>query len=329
MIRLCLDPFCARSEGPHVAPGARVHEPDLVHAVIQPTARVRAPSRFPRRLVAAGFTLLAVCAAACSATRTTARDAVLSDAATEDAYSWPSLSLSVGGQLFAEVDTKMRVDSPSAGIGTEIDLEDDFDVDDQVFAGRIDAGWRFAKRHALDFSVFDLRRTGTRTIDREIQIGDETFPVNTSVKSEFETLVAKLAYRYGFLQRKRWHAGASFGLYWLDMQTQWTAGSIGVEEELQAKAPLPVFGLFGSYALTPKLYLTGVTEFFGLEYEQYEGFLNDTRLVLEHRTFDHLALGVGLDYFMIDATVESERDDLLEAEFEYDYLGLMFFARLY
>jgi hypothetical protein len=27
--------------------------------------------------------------------------------------------------------------------------------------------------------------------------------------------------------------------------------------------------------------------------------------------------------------VESERDDLLEIEAEYDYLGVMFFARLY
>ena len=242
---------------------------------------------------------------------------------------WPRVWLAAGGQLFAGVDTDMRVDSDVLGVGTEVDLEDDFDVDDQVFAGRIDAGWRIARRHALDFSVFDLKRNGTRTIDRDIQIGDVVFPVSATVESEFETLVAKLAYRYSFLDRERWHAGASIGSYWLDLHSEWRAGALGLEEDLAAKAPLPVVGLFGSWALTPKLYLTGVSEFFGLEIEEYSGFLNDSRLVLEHRTFSHLALGCGLNYFGINASVESEWDDLLEAEFDYDYLGLLFFLRLY
>jgi hypothetical protein len=123
--------------------------------------------------------------------------------------------------------------------------------------------------------------------------------------------------------------GASLGTYWLDMKTEWESGSLGLEEEFSAKAPLPVLGMFGSYAFTSKLYFSAASEFFGLEYEQYEGFLNDTRVVLEHRTFEHVAFGVGLDYFLIDASVESERDDLLEIEAEYDYLGVMFFARLY
>lgn len=246
-----------------------------------------------------------------------------------DGYVWPPLSISAGGQLFAGVDTKMRVDSDVLGIGTEIDLEDDFDVDDQIFAGRIDASWRFAKRHALELSLFDLRRSGTRTIDREIQIGDEVFPVNTSVESEFETFVGKLAYRWSFWRRERWNAGLSLGTYVLDMRTEWEAGNLAIEQEFDATAPLPVIGAFYSFAFTPRLYLTASSEFFALEFEEYEGFLNDTRLTLEHRTFEHLAFGLGIDYFGIDASVESESDGLLDAELEYDYLGLLVFARLY
>jgi hypothetical protein len=160
-----------------------------------------------------------------------------------DGYYWPPLSVSAGGQIFAGVDTKMRLDSDNLGIGTEIDLEDDFDVDDDVFAGRIDANWRFAKRHALDLSVFDLRRNGTRAIDRDIQIGDEVFPVGTAVESEFETRVARLAYQWSFWRRERWNAGLSFGIHWFDLRTGWEAGAIGVEQDFDAKAPLPVLGL--------------------------------------------------------------------------------------
>ena len=247
--------------------------------------------------------------------------------AEEAGYEWPRLSLSLGAQLIADVNTTLRIDSETLGTGTEVDLESDFDVDDRLFLGRIDAGWRFAKKHAIDFSVFELGREGTRIIDRDIQIGNVTFPISTEVKTEFETVVFKLAYRYAFLHRERWHMGASLGAHTMDWKTKWTAGNLALEEDFDVTVPLPVLGLFGSYGITPKLYLNASSEFFGLEYEEFDGFLNNTRLSLEHRTFEHVAFGLGLDYFLIDASVESESGNL-SAEAEYDYLGLLAFMRI-
>lgn len=60
----------------------------------------------------------------------------------EDAYEWKRLGLSLGAQLIAELNTTMRVDSETLGTGTEIDLEEDFDIDESLFLGRIDANWR-------------------------------------------------------------------------------------------------------------------------------------------------------------------------------------------
>lgn len=246
----------------------------------------------------------------------------------EAGYEWKRFQLSLGAQLIAEVDTVLRVDSETLGRGTEIDLEDDFDVDDSLFLGRIDAGWRFAKRHALDFSAFRLAREGTRVIDRDIQIGDVVFPVDARVTSESEQTIIKLAYRYAFLHRPRGHLGASIGAHTVDWSTEWRAGALALEEHFDVLVPLPVIGLFGSYALTSKLYLEASSEFFGLEYEEYDGFLNNTRLALEHRTFRHVGFGVGLDYFRIDASVESE-SRRLSASAEYDYLGLVGYLRIF
>ncbi len=245
-----------------------------------------------------------------------------------DEYEWPDLSLSLGAQLVADVNTVLRVDSETLGEGTEIDLEDELDLDDSALFGRIDANWRMAKRHELDFSIFVFNREGTRVIDEEIQIGDEIFTVNAEVESEFDTLVIKLAYRYAFLYRPRWHMGASLGAHTMEWKSKWTAGALAAEEEFDVLAPLPVLGLFGSYAFTPKLYLNGSTEFFGLEYEEFDGFMNNTRLDLEHRTFEHVALGLGVDYFLIDAAAESENGHL-SAEAEHDYLGLLAIVRIY
>jgi len=294
--------------------------PPAVHASAAPSAPPGALALEPRGAPGDGFS-------ASPAEREALASAV-TRAAADEGYSWPRFELSLGGQLLAEVNTSLRIDS-SLGDGTEFDMEDDFDVDTNVFAGRIDATWRMAERHELDFSVYDLQRSGTGTIDRDITIGDVVFPVDTEVKSEFETIVFKLAYRYAFLHRERWYGGASFGFHTLGWRMKWQAtGGAGLENDFDVTAPLPVLGLFGSYALTPKLYLNAATEFFGLEYEQFNGFLNNTRLTLEHRTFSHLGFGLGLDYFMINAGVDSENGDL-SAEAEHDYLGLMAFVRIF
>jgi hypothetical protein len=271
----------------------------------------------------AGLALLAACATTRSATPQGEA------AAPAPTYEWPRLSLSAAGEYFSRVDTTFRVDSDILGRGTELDLEDELDVDETAFAARVDAAWHFFKRHWIDVSYFDLKREGEKTIDRDIEIGNTTFPVNSDVDTEFETEVATISYRLALLWRERWHAGVSLGTYWFDMSAEFTAGGLGLEESVDASTPLPVYGIFGSWAWTPDLYLTGVSEFFSLDYEEYDGFFNDTRLLLEHRTFDHIALGIGLDYFGIDATVESENDDLLEAEFDYDYVGVLVFAKLY
>lgn len=246
----------------------------------------------------------------------------------EEAYEWKRFGLSLGAQFVGTLDTNLRVDSPTLGVGTEIDLESDFNVDDSLFLGRIDANWRMARRHELDFSLFELDRQGTRVIDRDIQIGDTVFPVDAEVTSESDITVVKLAYRYAFLHRPRWHLGASLGVHALDWDTEWRAGALALHEDFGVLVPLPVVGLFGSYALSPRLYLNASSEFFGLEYEEFDGFMNNTRLALEHRTFEHLGFGLGLDYFLINASVESESGNL-RAEAEYDYAGILGYVRIF
>lgn len=247
----------------------------------------------------------------------------------DEAYEWKRFAVSIGAQLIASVNTTLRVDSPTLGIGTEVDFESDFDVDDRLFFGRIDAEWRFARKHSLDFSIFDLKREGTRVTDRDIQIGDVVFPVDTRVTNESELLVVKLAYRYAFLSHPRWHMGASLGAHAMDWDTEWRTGSgLALEEDFGVLVPLPVVGLFGSVAITPKLYLNASSEFFGLKYDNFDGFLNNTRLNLEHRTFKHVGFGIGLDYFRLDASVESDNGNL-EAEAKYDYVGLVAFMRIF
>jgi hypothetical protein len=56
---------------------------------------------------------------------------------------------------------------------------------------RADMYVRFAQNHRLDMTYYDLSRDSFRVIDRTIQYGDETFLLNTSIKSEFNLTIMK------------------------------------------------------------------------------------------------------------------------------------------
>ena len=69
----------------------------------------------------------------------------------------PTFSISLGA-FFTDRDSNTQIDADATDTGSDVDLEDDlgFDKSDTVF--RIDAYWRFAERHRIDISAFDLSR---------------------------------------------------------------------------------------------------------------------------------------------------------------------------
>ncbi|MGI9206256.1 MAG: hypothetical protein ACR2Q3_19730, partial [Woeseiaceae bacterium] len=89
-------------------------------------------------------------------------------------------SISLGAFL-TDRDTTGRVDSETLGLGTVIDAEDDLGLDSSDTVARLDAYYRFNTRHRIDFSVFDLSRDATGTIDRSIQFRDEIFDVDSTI----------------------------------------------------------------------------------------------------------------------------------------------------
>jgi hypothetical protein len=111
-------------------------------------------------------------------------------------------SISLGAFL-TDRDTNGRLDSDTLGLGTVIDAEDDHGLDSSDIVLRLDAYYRFNPRHRIDFSVFDLSRDATATIDESIQFGDEIFDINSTISSEYDLTVYKAAYTYSFLVRDK------------------------------------------------------------------------------------------------------------------------------
>ena len=91
---------------------------------------------------------------------------------------------SVGVGSFAlDLDADLRVDGTSAD-GGEISLSNDLGLDLDSGIGYFSVGWRPFEHHQFDFSYYGDDVSGSRTIDREIIIEDETFNIGATVDSK-------------------------------------------------------------------------------------------------------------------------------------------------
>ena len=240
---------------------------------------------------------------------------------------WKTFSIKAGGYLPLQ-DTNVRVDGTGGlGLGTELDFENDLNLDEEVFSYRIDAQWRFFDRHSLNFSFFDLSRDATTLVGRDITIGDTTFFLGTNINTQWDYKVYAASYTWSFLQTNTYEVGLNIGFHITDIELGINALGGIVASELDAVTlPLPVIGLTGAYAFTPKLVLRSNAGFFYLEIDEFEGSLVNIDLDLEYNVWKYMGFGIGYNYFGLNIDVAA---DNFHGSAEYSYHGFKAFIRFY
>jgi hypothetical protein len=234
------------------------------------------------------------------------------DAATRGEIEYRVLSddiyLTLGGFL---VSFETQATAGIGGVlGTRIDLEDDLGVDNGKNTFRLDGFWRYKPKHALGFSFFALTRSGFNTLADQIEFEDAIFEVGAEVDSRFETDWFGVGYRYSMLKTERGEAGIGVGLstYAFDLAL---AGEATVDDgsgpetqdvdlEEGIVAPVPVFGIFLGYGITPRLYFQGNVAIFKASISDWSVRLLDSRLTLDYFFSRHVGVGFGLNGTDID-----------------------------
>ena len=209
-------------------------------------------------------------------------------------------SYRVGAQLFTSFSSRLRIDSETLGRGTEFSVENDLSVEESFQILRLDGVYRFGRRHSIAASFYDIQRDGARTISRDIQYGDETFPIDSAVASSFDQSIIKLAYRYQFMNRPRLDMAASFGLHTLQVEQSLRTTNGLLAASSSADAPLPVLGIQGSYRFTPKWRITGSAEWFDVQAGDLKGTFLDALVAVEHDTFEKVGFGFGFNRLELD-----------------------------
>ena len=87
---------------------------------------------------------------------------------------------------FAGVDSFVRVGLPERP-GTGIDMEDVLGLDDSATLPAVQIGWRANDDWVFNAEYYRLGRRSQKTLDREIVVGDTTYPVSATVGAGFDS----------------------------------------------------------------------------------------------------------------------------------------------
>ena len=228
----------------------------------------------------------------------------------------------LGSYFVSRADTDITVLS-SVGAGTSISFSKDLGGETTDSVPRIDGYYRFNDRHRLEFGSFTIDRNGTTTTS--VTIGDPPALTGT-ITSNIEYTTTKIGYAYSFYHSPQVELSLAAGLNVTKYDISYS-GSTGGSGSNGVTAPLPVFGLQMTYAISPKWSVRYLSESFFIDIEDtLKGTLLNYELDIEYKMTKNFAIGAGITRVSTDFTVD---DDDWQGGFSDSHRGIMLYGALY
>jgi hypothetical protein len=224
------------------------------------------------------------------------------------------------GAFFPKTTTSAQL-TTRTGVGVNVDFEDTLGMQTAKTVPAGFARWRFGERWRLEAEYFQLNRSGSKVLDRDIQWGENVYPVNTSVQSKFDFSDLRVSVGYSFFRTRDKEFGVGLGLHVAAYDVALSANAIG-DEQQDVTAPLPVLSVYGQVALTDRWAVSGRLDRFSLSYESYDGSLTGMGLDLVYQPFRHVGFGLGYRSLFISLDAD---DDGRTMKMKQTFQGPMLF----
>lgn len=221
------------------------------------------------------------------------------------------------GAFDPKASTNIRLDVPDGPFGTNLHLESDLNLPNRRVVPQAKLGYRFNRRSSLEFNDFDLRRTGSRVIDKSITYGGVNYALDTTVSTFSDVRTDALVYRYRFVDRYPWTLSLAAGVH----ATHFTIGlsdlNNGASRSADAQAPLPLLGLRALYNVRGWR-LRAEATYFKMTVNRIAGHLNHYTLSASHL----LAGGVSLEFgYTYDVLALFAQRSMLTGNMRFAYQG--------
>ncbi len=232
---------------------------------------------------------------------------------------------------FAGVGSHARIGTASGSLGTDIDFEQQLGLDDNQILPAFELGWRIDDDWVLQGQYYGLSRRASAALDRELTVGETTYPVSARVGAGFDSDVYRFTINNLVFQRNRFELGLGVGLHATDfnvfVEGQGSVGSLESSlrrEQRSIFAPLPTIGAIGQWEPLPRVTFFGRIDWLSLTVDDYSGRLINAEASASyslHRYFD-----LGVSYRFVDYELKVRRPSWT-GEVDYQFSGPALFIR--
>lgn len=225
------------------------------------------------------------------------------------------------GVYIADYDSRLRLASSLTGTGTVVDLESDFGLDSSKNQWVIHGDYRIRPRHRLDLIYYDLSRSGSNDVERDIEFGDITFPIGATVDTTFDYAVVKLTYSYSLYQTNTIDFALAAGVYTAIYDVDAVNRENGEGEGDSEMAPFPIFGFRASFLPSDRWTIDTYVEYLEISTSEGRAEYLDFTLAAQYQFGKNL--GAGLAFNAVEVEGEDKNSD---DEGFFDYSGFLAFV---
>ena len=233
---------------------------------------------------------------------------------------WPRVHADIGA-FYANYNTGIAVGSEQLGIGLNLDIEQALGLDVNRWSFRGDAQFRLGKtrKNSLFVGYFGVNRIASKKLKVDLEIGEHTFPLGTTITSRYDITILRLKYDYAFYQDPRVSIGVSIGAFVMPVRFAVVADTIE-GQSTNFTAPFPVVGIRSDFRISNKLSLRQSAELLFLPLENFSGSVLDLTFCVDYFPFKNFGIGIGVNSYHFEFTARDTSYPL------FDFFGTLTFG---
>ena len=225
--------------------------------------------------------------------------------------------------LFVPVNnTKVQVEANGSAAGTDIDFQKDLGFDAAQLTFLANFQWRISRRSRINLSYYDMTRKATHTLQKDITFNDQTYHINSSVNSYFNTAIYQFSYGYAFIEKPTYEVGVLIGAHTVGTKAgislNGASNGISQDNNFGFTAPLPDLGIWGGYAFSDRFAVNLDFDYLSLTINNINGRLIAYDIAFTYKLIRQLDVSLG--YSGLNFTVNTSKNNV-SGNFRWGYNG--------
>jgi hypothetical protein len=218
--------------------------------------------------------------------------------------------------------TKIQVGADGLVNGTEIDFHKDLGFGASFSTFLTNFQWRISRRSRLNLGYFNMSRSATHTLQKDIIFDSTTYPANSPVKAHFNTTIFQFSYGYAIVQKPSYEIGLSIGAHTIAAKVGISLNNQNIgaytSSNFDITAPLPDLGIWGGYSFSKRFAVNLDLSYLSMTVNNIYGRVIAYNLAFSYQLIPRLYLSFA--YTGLDFGVKTTRKDVT-GDFKWGYNG--------